>query len=179
MVKFLMHLRDGILPVIADFNGDVVNLRAAFIAIPDKRIVFAAFALSFKDNKPGVFFNPRRVRHTAWTQQHLAGFDERALLLAFAVDIDKILHPAQLQSDLVAGIDVEIFALLATAAEKGERLGILPQNAPSFAFSLDRVNDTGEIDGNELFHEPTIAPSKAQVQQHWHLLRRYRSVVSG
>ena len=160
-----MHLRDRILAVIADFNGDVVNLLAAVVAIPGKVILFAAFALSFKDDKPGVFLNPRRVRHAARTKQHLAGFDDRGLLLAFAVDIDKVLHAAQLQSDLIAGVDMEILALLATAAEKRQRLGILPQDAPSFAFSLDLVNHSGEIDGNELFHEPTIALSKAQVQQ--------------
>jgi hypothetical protein len=60
---------------------------------------------------------------------------------------------------------VKIFTLLATAAEKSERLGILPQDAPLFAFTLNLVNDSGEIDGNELFHQPTIALSKAQVQQ--------------
>src|SRR5688572_1935183 len=165
IVKSLMHSRDRILAVIADFNGDVVNLPAAVVTIPGKVILFAAFALSFKDDKPGIFLNPRRVRHAARTKQHLAGFYDRGLLLAFTVDIDKILHAAQLQSDLIAGVDVEILALLATAAEKRQRLGILPQDAPCFAFSLDRVNHSGEIDGNELFHEPTIALSKAQVQQ--------------
>ncbi len=165
-----MHLGDRILAVIADFDGDVINLLAAVVAIPGKVILFAAFALSFKDDKPGVLLNPRRVRHAARAKQHLAGFDDRGLLLAFAVDIDKILHAAQLQSDLIAGVDVEIFALLATAAEKRQRLGILPQDAPSFSFSLDFVNHSGEIDRNELFHEPTIALSKAQVQQDWAVL---------
>ena len=164
IVKSLMHLRDRILAVIADFNNDVVNPLAAVVAIPGKVILFAAFALSFKDDKPGVFLDPGRVRYAARTKQHLAGFDDRGLLFALAIYIDKILHAAQLDCDLIAGVDVEIFALLATAAEKRQRLGILPQDAPSFAFSLDLINHTREIDRNELFHEPTIALSKAQVQ---------------
>ena len=177
IVKFLMHLRDRILPIVADFNRDLINLLAAVVAIPDKVILFAASALAFENDKPGVLFDPRRVRHAARTKQHLAGFDDRGLLVALAIYIDKILHAAQLHCDLIARVDVKIFALLATAAEKCQRLGILPQDAPASAFSLDLVNHTREINGNELFHEPTIALSKAPVQQDWQCFRIYRKVV--
>src|SRR5207247_11039495 len=56
-----------------------------------------------------------------------------------------ILHAAQLQRYFVAGIDVEILSFSAAAAEKGERFGILPQDAPSFALCFDALDDVFEI----------------------------------
>src|SRR5688572_13853024 len=111
VVKLPMHLRDWVLTIIADFDGDVVHLLAAMVTVPDKSIPFAGFAFTFEDNKPRILVDTRRVRHAAGTEKHLAGFDDRGLLLAFAVDIDEILHAAGLHSDLVAGINVEIFVL--------------------------------------------------------------------
>ena len=48
---------------------------------------------------------------------------------------------------------MEILSFSAAAAEKGERFGILPQDATSFALCFDALDDVFEINRNQIFHK--------------------------
>ena len=151
-VEFLMHLRYRIMPVVAYRHPGLVDFFPTVVAKPYKYVLFCGSALTFKDDKPGILLDPRRVRRTARTKQHLAGFDDRGVLLAVRGEVNQILHTRELQSYFVAGINMKIFALFAAAAEKRQRFGILPHHSASLATGFDFLDQAGEIDWNELFH---------------------------
>jgi hypothetical protein len=47
---------------------------------------------------------------------------------------------------------MKIPAFFAAAAQKRNRLRILPQHSPGFAIGFDFIDDGGEINRNEFFH---------------------------
>jgi hypothetical protein len=163
--EFLVNLPHRIGAVIADFDRGFVNFFAALVAEPAKMINFAGAAFALENNEPGIFLEPRRVRHAGGTKEELAGFYVGCLFFAIGCPIDQMLYAGQLQRHFVSRIDVEIPALFAPAAQECDGLGILPQHAAAFAFSFDIFDDVFEVYRYELFHGMTIAPTKHQGQQ--------------
>src|SRR5262249_55991604 len=152
-VEALVHARDRVLAVVADLDRDFVNLLAAAGAAPEKPVLLAAAALALDDNEPRVVGNPRRMRHAAGTEEHLAGTDHPDLLLPFRREIVQPLLARDLQRHLVARIDMEVGPQLPTAAQKRDRFGILPQHPTSFSGVADAPNRLIDIDGNQVFHK--------------------------
>ena len=106
------------------------------------------------------------MRHAAWAEKHLTGLDDRGLLFAFGREINQVLHAAQLQRYFVAGIDVEVLSLSAAAVEKGERFGILLQDATSFALCFDALDDVFEINRNQIFHKASYGREYISFETH-------------
>jgi hypothetical protein len=111
-----MNLTDRVLPVIAYFNRDLVDLLAAPVAKPDELIAFSGFTLALEDDEPGVLFEPRRVRYSGRTKKHLSGLYDGGFLLAIFSLIYQILDAGQLQGDFITRINVKISPLFPTAA---------------------------------------------------------------
>ena len=104
-----------------------MNFLAAFIAKPFEVVNLTGPALAFKDDKPGIGFKARRVRHAGRAEENLAGFYVRGLFFAIGCSIDQMLRSGQLQRHFVRRVDMKVPALLATAAQKRNRLRILPK----------------------------------------------------
>lgn len=110
--------------------------------------MLAGLTFSFEDNEPRVSLDSRRVGHAGGTKDHLTGVKGRRLLPAVRRQVDEVLHTAELQRDFIARIHMEIFSLFATAAEKRQGLGVLPENFTAFAVGFDALDDLLQVDRN-------------------------------
>jgi hypothetical protein len=138
--------------VIADLDGSFVNFLAALITEPPKVILLSGSTLALEDDEPGVLLESRRVGHSGWAEEDLAGFDVSGVLFAGFVTINEMLHAGELQCNFVRRVDVKIPALFTPATQKRDRFRILPQDTPPFAFGFDVVDDAFEIDRNKFLH---------------------------
>jgi hypothetical protein len=145
-------LANRIGPIIADFGGSFVDLLAALIAKPFEVIDFAGFPFALENNKPRVRLKPGRMGYTRGAEQDLAGFDVSRVFFASFIAVNEMLHAGELQGDFIRRVDMKIPAFFAAAAQKGNRLRILPQHSPGFAFGFDFIDGGSEIDRNEFFH---------------------------
>src|SRR5258706_4242975 len=151
-VKALVHARDRVAAVIADLDRNFMDRCAAAGAAPEKPVPLAGAPLALDHDDPGVFGHSRRVRHAAGTEQELAGADERHLLLPFRRQVVEPLLARELERDLVARVDVKIGPHFAPAAQKGDRLGVLPQHPAPLARGAHALHRVLNIDGAEILH---------------------------
>src|SRR5687768_1842293 len=139
--ELLVNLSYGIATVIADLDGGLVNFIAALVTEPFEVIDFTRPPLALEDDEPRIGFESGRVWHAGGTKEDLAGLDHGGVLFAKFVAVNKILDAGQLQRDFVRRIDVKIPPLFAPAAQEGDGLRILPQDAAAFALGFHILDD--------------------------------------
>src|SRR5262245_43817695 len=125
-VKFVVHLRHGVGAIVTHGHLDFIDLLLAGLAKPDEAVLLPRAPFALKDDKPRIIGNSGRMRHAAWTKQHLSRPDDGDSLFPFGGDVVKMLLATELQSHLVARIYVEVESLLAPTAQERERFRVLP-----------------------------------------------------
>src|SRR6267142_204185 len=151
-VELLVGAGDGVLPVVADVLDALVKLGAALLAVPGEAILLLLAPLALEDQHEGIGRESRRMRRPRRAVDDLALADDGHLFLAIARAVVEVHVPLDHEHDLVAGVAVELAAVLAAARHEGDAVGRLPQDGVGPGGVADGGHDLTEVDGSHLVH---------------------------
>src|SRR5712691_6257668 len=156
-VELLVGARDGILPIVRDVLDALVESSATLLAVPREPVLLLRPPLALEHQDEGIGREPGRVRRPRRAIDDLALADHGHLLLAAGRAVVEVHVALDHVHDLVAGVAVELAAMLAPARHEGDAVGRLPEHGVGPGGVADGGHDLTEVDGSHLIHRS--APS--------------------